>query len=226
MATHSSVLAWRIPGTGEPGGLPSMGSHRVGHNWSDLAAAAAISKDIYNYPAVKDHRKAAGSFLRTRKPSPWQTDGVAMTNGWCHHTDSMCSGASEPQDSEDLGRKGYCTKGNVEIRGLSSRHEEGRPKEFSFLNTIQHAQIPPQVTSNHFKIWNVYNFHLVCMVSSKDYLWDEIRSDLSLSRVRLSATPRIAARQASLSITNSRSSLRLTSIESRGKLFRAVHLQN
>ena len=38
MATHSSVLAWRIPGTGEPGGLPSMGSHRVGHDWSDLAA--------------------------------------------------------------------------------------------------------------------------------------------------------------------------------------------
>ena len=41
MATHSSVLAWRIPGTGEPGGLSSMGSHRVGHDWSDLAAAAA-----------------------------------------------------------------------------------------------------------------------------------------------------------------------------------------
>ena len=41
MATHSSVLAWRIPGTGEPGGLPSVGSHRVRHNWSDLAAAAA-----------------------------------------------------------------------------------------------------------------------------------------------------------------------------------------
>ena len=40
MATYSSVLAWRIPGTGKPGGLPSMGSHRVGHDWSDLAAAA------------------------------------------------------------------------------------------------------------------------------------------------------------------------------------------
>ena len=38
MATHSSVLAWRIPGTGEPGGLQSLGSHRVGHDWSDLAA--------------------------------------------------------------------------------------------------------------------------------------------------------------------------------------------
>ena len=39
MATHSSVLAWRIPGTGEPGGLLSVGSHRVGHDWSDLAAS-------------------------------------------------------------------------------------------------------------------------------------------------------------------------------------------
>ena len=48
MATHSSVLAWRIPGMAEPGGLPSMGSHRVGHDWSDLAAAAA---------AVKPYRK-------------------------------------------------------------------------------------------------------------------------------------------------------------------------
>ena len=44
MATHSSVLAWRLPGTGEPGGLPSMGSHRVGH-WSDLAAAAAVASE-------------------------------------------------------------------------------------------------------------------------------------------------------------------------------------
>ena len=42
MATHSSVLAMWIPGTGEPGGLPSMGSHRVGHDWSDLAAAVAV----------------------------------------------------------------------------------------------------------------------------------------------------------------------------------------
>ena len=41
MATHSSVLAWRIPGTAEPGGLLSMGSHRIGHDWSDLAVAAA-----------------------------------------------------------------------------------------------------------------------------------------------------------------------------------------
>ena len=40
IATHSTVLAWRIPGMGEPGGLPSMGSHRVRHDLSDLAAVA------------------------------------------------------------------------------------------------------------------------------------------------------------------------------------------
>ena len=45
MAPHSSTLAWRMPGSGEPGGLPSMESHRVGHDWSDLAAAAADSKE-------------------------------------------------------------------------------------------------------------------------------------------------------------------------------------
>ena len=42
MATHSSVLAWRIPGTGEPGGLASLGSHWVGHDWSDLAVAGFV----------------------------------------------------------------------------------------------------------------------------------------------------------------------------------------
>ena len=44
MATHSSVLAWRILGLGEPGGLPSMGSHRVGHDWSDLATICPKSE--------------------------------------------------------------------------------------------------------------------------------------------------------------------------------------
>ena len=49
MATHSSALAWRIPGTAEPGGLLSMGSHRVGHDWSDLAAAAAAKSPGLHY---------------------------------------------------------------------------------------------------------------------------------------------------------------------------------
>ena len=68
MATHTSVLAWRIPGTGEPGGLPSMGSHRVGHDWSDLAAAAAacfIFCDFYhNKERNLRSRDTVVSFLR------------------------------------------------------------------------------------------------------------------------------------------------------------------
>ena len=58
MATHSSVLVWRIPGTEEPNGLLSMGSHRVGHDWSDLAAAAAA---------------AAVSSIVSAKPYPFRT---------------------------------------------------------------------------------------------------------------------------------------------------------
>jgi len=61
MATHFSVLAWRILGTGEPGGLPSMGSHRVGHDWSDLAAAysclASLVAQMVKYlPAMGETR--------------------------------------------------------------------------------------------------------------------------------------------------------------------------
>ena len=53
MATYSSVLAWRIPGTGEPGGLPSMGSHRVGHDRSDLVAAADMQMTPSLWQKVK-----------------------------------------------------------------------------------------------------------------------------------------------------------------------------
>ena len=49
MTTHSSVLAWRIPGTGEPGGLLSMGSHRVRHNWSDIAQQQHVCTNIYYF---------------------------------------------------------------------------------------------------------------------------------------------------------------------------------
>ena len=50
MATHSSLLAWRIPWTKESGGLPSIGSYRVGHNWSNLAAAAAAATIYWGFP--------------------------------------------------------------------------------------------------------------------------------------------------------------------------------
>ena len=54
MATHSSILAWRIPGMVEPGGLLSLGSHRDGHDWSDLAAAAAAEGIVKINPALSN----------------------------------------------------------------------------------------------------------------------------------------------------------------------------
>ena len=96
MATHSSVLAWRIPGTGEPGGLPSMGSHRVGHDWSDLAAAAALP-DLYcgawprgmnsfQNPLVRIRSLGCDSWLRFLD-APWwwlSVPGTAMPAGLSH----------------------------------------------------------------------------------------------------------------------------------------------
>ena len=70
MATHSSVLVWRIPGTGEPGGLQSMGLHKVGHDWSDLAAAAAVTPRTSKLPTWmrKDNQgMLVPRWLRCRK---------------------------------------------------------------------------------------------------------------------------------------------------------------
>ena len=73
-ATHSSVLAWRIPGTGEPGGLPSMGSHRVWHNWSDLTAAATQT------PSRNPERQAASEFSFRTKGFRWWTSVAAKSS--------------------------------------------------------------------------------------------------------------------------------------------------
>ena len=72
MATHSNVLAWRIPGTGEPGGLPSLGSHRVGHDWSDLAAAAAAESE-WGFPIVLVVKEPARQCRRQNRLGfdPW-----------------------------------------------------------------------------------------------------------------------------------------------------------
>ena len=72
MVTDSSVLAWRIPGTGEPGGLPSMWSHRVGHDWSDLAAAAAV-ESIWGFPGGTSGKELACQCRRHKSGrfDPW-----------------------------------------------------------------------------------------------------------------------------------------------------------
>ena len=83
MAPHSSTLAWRIPWTEEPGGLLSLGSHRVGHDWSDLAAAAAMGLNENNklvnkgWPEIQHAREQKTilflvvCFSRTFSLLPW-----------------------------------------------------------------------------------------------------------------------------------------------------------
>ena len=78
MATYSSVLAWRIPGTGEPSGLPSLGLHRVGHDWSDLAAAAAtMTKLLFFLSLWESKNSIANVFLSLHKvgwiPNDYET---------------------------------------------------------------------------------------------------------------------------------------------------------
>jgi len=82
MATHSSVLAWRIPGMAEPGGLPSVGSHRVGHDWSDLAAAAAKSLQMVTV-AIKLRRLLLGRKVMTNIDSILKSRDITLPTKVC-----------------------------------------------------------------------------------------------------------------------------------------------
>ena len=75
MATHYSVLAWRIPRTGEPGGLLSMRSHRVGHDWSNLAAAAAAATfPVYRHFTLLANNVPAMTDTEAETPILWPPD--------------------------------------------------------------------------------------------------------------------------------------------------------
>ena len=84
MATHCSVLAWRIPGIGEPGGLPFMGSHRVWNDWSDLAAAAATVTKDYKLDGLQP-QKCIIVFEVTRScPTLWDPKDCSLPGSNVH----------------------------------------------------------------------------------------------------------------------------------------------
>ena len=105
MATNSSVLALRIPWRGEPGGLPSMGSHRVGHDWSNLAAAAAAfflftlfkSKIFTKVPLHRNDQKI-GLIL---KRGTAETDIRHCYRGWTNQRDWHISSTQQSQPFAD-----------------------------------------------------------------------------------------------------------------------------
>ena len=93
MATHSRILAWRIPGTGEPGGLPSTGSHRVGHDWSDLAAAAAVGslKQPHGSWRVEIQHRGTSRVMRPLEGASRKASSLASAWLSCATCNSLCS---------------------------------------------------------------------------------------------------------------------------------------
>ena len=118
MAAHSSVLAWRIPGTGESGGLPSVGSHRVGHDWSDLASKQARASRwaavhgvarsrtrlsdftlTFHFHALEKERATHSSVLAWRIPGTGELGGLpSMGSHRVRHYWSDLAAAAEPPE--------------------------------------------------------------------------------------------------------------------------------
>ena len=87
MASHSSVLAWRITGMGEPSGLPSLGSHRVEHDWSNAAAAAAAAAAAHSWVPLPKALSQTFSVVEHRhhyflKLPRWYQWAVNFENHW------------------------------------------------------------------------------------------------------------------------------------------------
>ena len=111
MATHSSILAWRILGMGEPDGLLSMGSHRVGHDWSDLAAAAAAAAEFTPSQGLGNHTellcwKRPWCWERLRQEEKGTTEDEMV--GW-HHRLNGHEFEQTPGDSEGHGSLLCCS---------------------------------------------------------------------------------------------------------------------
>ena len=123
MATHSSTLAWKIPWTGEPGGLPSVGSHRVWHDWSDLAAATTNWTKLWKlYPS---RFKGASSYQFLRKS---ELRDSHVPPGWqSRHTSSVSAawsalGTSAPWSQKGMeGRTKPCSPGDFQRVHMVSR---------------------------------------------------------------------------------------------------------
>ena len=94
MATHSSILAWRIPGMGEPGGLPSMGLHRVGHDWRDLAVA------VIQHPKGSLDTHNTHTHTHTHRKIPWEDPGThwekMVTESWSYKSRNAEDGWTLP----------------------------------------------------------------------------------------------------------------------------------
>ena len=97
MATHSSVLAWRIPGTGEPGGLPSMGLHRVGHKWSDLTVTAAAGSQI-GFESAESIGRRFKTAMSKQGWCVWKLVKQSWRNIYWEREEEIVAGMGQGQD--------------------------------------------------------------------------------------------------------------------------------
>ena len=126
MATHSSILTWIIPGTGEPGGLLSMGSHTVRHDWNDLAAAAAaMSNNLKEKESQIQETEMVEAVVslnsspyrrgkKKNKTLAWISENKLKIVQWLGNQMDSCDGIQN--DSNEQPRTEYCTGS---LRGFS-----------------------------------------------------------------------------------------------------------
>ena len=140
MATHSIIPAWRIPGTGEPGGLLSMGSHRVGHDWSDLAAAVIFICVYFYYRSAAMNLFATSwvwkmLWLKSIHFQLWNLSSV-LFRLYHHFVPGSSDGKESACNAGDLG--------SIPGLGRSPGEENGNPLQYSSLGnpwTEEHGGI-------------------------------------------------------------------------------------
>ena len=170
LAPHSSTLAWRIPGTGEPGGLPSMGSHRVRHDWSDLAAAAANSS-IHLYVCMWIYTHCVSAFqhptvireteflhFHSLPPfmNPYQILGASLVTQLVKNLRISCN-------AWDLG--------SIPGLGRSPGEGKGYPLQYSGLENSMEC-----IVHGFAKIWTwLSNFHFTRYLLISDFSFSLIQ---------------------------------------------------
>ena len=108
MATHSSVLAWRIPWTEEPGGLPSMGSHRVRHDWNDLAAAMMLKLKLQYFGHLMQRADSLEKTHAGRDPGQEEKGTTEDEMAGWHHWLNGCESEWTPGVGDGHGGLACC----------------------------------------------------------------------------------------------------------------------
>ena len=139
MATHSSTLAWRIPWTEEPGRLPSMGLHRVGHDWLDLAAAAAATK-VERFKLVRGIGDGGLAEWRAETPGPGWGRGEAKEKR--RQLEENPKKLLMGLDEKWRQGKERCLRRYLEMRSTVNPHIWGRWGSFHLRLCICHVNGP------------------------------------------------------------------------------------